>query len=330
MLNFSKYFCKRFCILLLTAVLASLFIFLALNILPGDVASVIAGSQASVEDIARIRETLGLNQPLILQYFNWLFNFFSGNLGVSKISGIDNLKQFQNASLVTIQIASISLFWTVVFGFILPILIQFTKTSEKLKTTLHNFKYGSLQNILLFISAIPTLYILILGILMFGKGTGFFSIFPTSGVNNSSSALFFPSLLIGIICGAKLMRFVNNSLVESSNKNYVYNFASGSTTWKTAVLKSGLRAQFTPILNVLVLTASELISGVVIVEKLFVFKGIGSILVEDVLKRDLVKVQSEVFLLVLLVLLIGFILDLVIGLIDIRAVRDGGKIWRRV
>jgi peptide/nickel transport system permease protein len=298
-----KYTVSKAMMALVALFVTSVVIFLCLHILPGDMASIIGGNNATAQDLERIREQLGLNQPLYLQYFDWLFKFVTGDLGRSSLTGLSISDEVVKKASVTFPLCLMSLLFAVVLGILGGLLTGYKQRNSR---------------IFLLISSVPGIWLGLIFIELLGKGMGILNLLPTSGVVMTTSALIMPALVCGIISGARLYRLTVAAVADSKDDDYALNYASQGHSRRYSTYRSGVRSRLTPIISATVLTGAEMITGVVMLEKLFVLPGIGSMLVVDVMRRDIFKVQSELLLFVMLIIVIGFVLDIILGLVDPR------------
>ncbi|MDR2082570.1 MAG: ABC transporter permease [Candidatus Ancillula trichonymphae] len=299
----AKYIASKMVMALVALFVTSVVIFLCLHLLPGDMASIIGGNNASAEDLERIRVQLGLNQPLLLQYRDWLLKFVTGDLGHSSLTGLSISDEVVKKASVTFPLCLLSLLIAVVLGVLGGLLTGYKQRSSR---------------IFLLVSSTPGIWLGLIFIEVLGKGMGVLNLLPTSGAVMTTGALIMPALVCGVISGARLYRLTVAAVSNSEDDDYVLNYAAQGFSRRYATYKSGVRSRITPIISSTVLTGAEMITGVVMLEKLFVLPGIGSMLVTDVMRRDIFKVQSELLLFVILIISIGFVLDIILGLVDPR------------
>ena len=174
--------------------------------------------------------------------------------------------------------------------------------------------------------AIPALWGGLLLILLFSRGSGLLGLFPSQGFpqdgwNEPGKAvwsLVLPALSVGVIVGASIMRYTRSALESYVSSGYVDMARACGMTRTQAALNVGLRLAMPQLVSVVGLTFASMITGVMVVENLFALPGIGNGLVTDVGNRDLIAVQSELFLLAAFFLLVGLIVDLLHRLLDPR------------
>lgn len=294
--------------------IASLVIFAALRLLPGDVAQVIGGTQASPERIAQIRELLGLDRPLPLQYTDWMGGVLRGDLGVSALTGTPVVAELAQKAQVTIPLTLLALLVALLFAVPLGVLTAYRHRNPALRVV------GSLS---LVAAAVPVVWAGLLAILVFSSVLGWFPAqgFPRDGWQDPLGALrslALPALTIGLVEGAILFRFVRSATLSALRAEHVRTAMSQGSTRLRALLGHGLPGVGLSVVSVLGLQAAALLVGAVVVEQLFALPGLGRMLVADVGTRDLPKVQSTLLVLTGVILVIGALVDVVHRAIDPR------------
>ncbi|MFT4279934.1 ABC transporter permease [Microbacterium sp.] len=313
----TRFLLGRTLLLLLGLVVASLLIFLALRVLPGDVAQVIGGTKATPEQVEKIRESLGLNQSLATQYTSWVAGLLRGDLGSSLLTGRPVGDDLAHRFQVTLPLTLLSLAIALVVA--LPLGTYAALRHDRPIGVAVGFGSQTL-------AAVPALWAGLLLILLFGRGVGLVGILPTSGFPRTGwqdpgaalTALVLPALTIGLIEGAVLLRFVRSAALEALDQDYVRAGAARGLTRPQALVRHGLPNVGLSVVSVSGLIFAGLITGAVLIEALFNLPGVGRMLVDDVGSRDIAKVQGEVIFLTGIVLVIGAVIDVTHRLIDPR------------
>ncbi|MCU1407173.1 MAG: transporter permease [Glaciihabitans sp.] len=294
--------------------IASILIFLTLRVLPGDVAQVIAGTQSSPERVAAIRDTLGLNQPLPVQYLEWIGNALHLDLGESLVTGTPVIEELTEKAEVTIPLGLMALLLGLLIG--LPLGVVSAVRNARASGIIVS---GAAQTL----AAVPIVWAGLLGVVVFSLTLGLLPAqgFPRGGWEEPGRAirsLVLPAVTIAVIEGAVLLRFVRSAVLEAIGQDYVRTAAAKGLTLNKALLRHGLPNVALGIISVLGIQVAGVVVGTVVVEQLFNLPGIGRMLVTDVGNRDLPKVQSELLMLTGLVLIVGFVVDLIHRMIDPR------------
>ncbi|MBY6060744.1 ABC transporter permease [Microbacterium esteraromaticum] len=309
-----RYTLTRGALLVAGLLVSSVIIFLTLRVLPGDVAQLIAGTQASEATVEALRRSLGLDRPLIVQYLEWIGGVLRGDLGTSQLSGASVSAELLEKAQVTVPLGlmalTIALLIAVPFGII--------------SAMLRGRAGGTAMSVSAqAVAAVPVIWAGMMLVVVFAHWLGWLPAqgFPRAGwaaPGKAFEALLLPALTIGLVEGAMLMRFVRSATLQAAGQDFVRTAAAKGLTRRRALVQHGIPAVGLSIVTVLGLQIAGIIVGSVVIEQLFTLPGIGRMLVADVGTRDLVKVQSELLVLTGFVLIIGFIVDLVHHAIDPR------------
>jgi len=309
-----RYALTRGALLIAGLLVSSAIIFLTLRVFPGDVAQLIAGTQASPATVEALRQSLGLDRPLAAQYVDWIGGILRGDLGTSQLSGASVSAELVEKSRVTVPLGlmalAIALLIAVPFG-ILSALLRGRAGGTAMSV-------GAQA-----VAAVPVIWAGMMLVVVFAHWLGWLPAqgFPRSGWSTpwqAFEALLLPALTIGIIEGAMLMRFVRSATLQAAGQDFVRTAAAKGLTRRQALIRHGIPAVGLSIVTVLGLQVAGIIVGSVVIEQLFTLPGIGRMLVADVGTRDLVKVQSELLVLTAFVLIVGFLVDLVHHAVDPR------------
>lgn len=309
-----RYALTRLALLLLGLFVASALIFLTLRVLPGDVAQLIAGVNATPEQIAAIRERLGLDAPLLAQYGAWVGGIFTGDLGRSQLTGTPVMDELLQKAEVTIPLGLLAL--TIALLVALPFgVLSAVRRGRPDGTAL---SVGAQA-----VAAVPVVWAGMMLVIVFAVWLGWLPAqgFPRAGWDEPGLALrslLLPAITIGVIEGAMLMRFVRSATLQAVGQDYVRTAAAKGLTRTQALLRHGLPNVGLSIITVLGLQVAGIIVGAVVIEQLFGLPGIGRMLVADVGNRDLPKVQGELLALTGFVLIVGFVVDLAHRVMDPR------------
>ncbi len=309
-----RYTLTRGVLLIAGLLMSSVLIFLTLRVFPGDVAQLIAGTQASPAAVEALRESLGFNRPLIVQYGEWIGGVLTGDLGTSQLSGASVGAELAEKAQVTVPLGlmalAIALLIAVPFG-ILSALWRGRASGTALSVSAQA------------LAAVPVIWAGMMLIVVFAVWLGWLPAqgFPRGGWEHpwqALRALILPALTIGIVEGAMLLRFVRSATLQARGQDFVRTAAAKGLSRNRALVQHGIPAVGLSIVTVLGLLVAGIIVGSVVIEQLFTLPGIGRMLVADVGTRDLIKVQSELLVLTGLVLVIGFIVDLIHHFVDPR------------
>ena len=293
----------------------SLLVFVLLRMLPGDVAAVIAGTNAAPERIASLRTELGLDKSYVAQYGDWMLGLLHGDLGVSTIGGKAVSAQVASRASVTFPLIIVSLLIALAIGLPLGCAAVLTRNARL---------RGLCHGIAIVAGAIPALWGGLLLILLFSRGSGLLGLLPAQGFPDNGwgaplqalASLILPALATGVTAGASIMRYTRAAVGDK---------ASSQAVDMAMVLRVALRLATPQLVSVIGLTFAQMVTGVMVVENLFALPGLGTMLVTDVGNRDLIAVQSELFLLATFFLLLGLVVDVVHRALDPR-LKDAGLV----
>ncbi|MCU1527475.1 MAG: transporter permease [Frondihabitans sp.] len=316
----TRFVLSRLLLLVIGLLVASALIFFTLRLLSGNVAQVIAGTQSSPAQVAAITKSLGLDRPLLVQYGSWLVGIVHGDLGSSLVTGSPVSQQLAQKLSVTLPLAGLSLVIGLVLGIPLGVLSALRR--RRISGTIISVVAQAF-------AAVPAVWGGMILIAVFAVAL---KILPTQGYPTDGWAepgqalrsLFLPALTIGVIEGAVLLRFTRSATLSALDDDYVRTAAAKGLTRTQAVIRHGLPNVMLSVVSVLGVQIAALIVGAVLVEQLFNLPGVGRMLVSDVGVRDLTKVQGELLALTGLVLIVGFVVDLVHRSVDPR-LREVGE-----
>ncbi|NLA09483.1 MAG: ABC transporter permease [Microbacteriaceae bacterium] len=273
--------------------------------IPGDAAIVAAGENASQERIEQVREQMGLNRPAIVQYFVWMGELLTGNLGTSLISGHTNAEMIATALPVTVSLALLALTWSLIAGVLIGTFAGLNRDSwiDRTLTALTTFGL-----------AVPTFWIGLILVVTFAlqlrmfPATGFTPI--TEGVGPWLSHLVLPALALGTTTAAEIARQTRAGMIDVLEQDYIRTAtAKGLPRW-IVVGKHTTKNAAIPVVTVFGLQAAALIGGSVIIEQVFAMPGLGSLALRSIIERDFPVIQAFVVVVTLFVLAINLLVDI--------------------
>ena len=237
-----------------------------------------------------------------------------GDLGTSQLNGASVAAELAQKAQVTVPLASLSLLIALVIA--VPLGIGSAMLRGRTAGTALNVAAQA-------VAAVPVVWAGMMLVVVFAVWLGWLPAqgFPRDGWADPGAALqalLLPALTIGVVEGALLLRFVRSATLQAAGQDFVRTAAAKGLTRNRALIQHGLPAVGLSVITVLGIQVAGIIVGSVVVEQLFTLPGIGRMLVADVGTRDLVKVQGELLVLTGMVLVIGFVVDLVHRAIDPR------------
>ncbi len=266
----------------------SLFIFFSVELLPGDLAENILGQAATPESVAALRTKLGLDQPGYVRYWQWASGVFSGDLGVAVTSGRPV------SELILVRIGNTFFLAIVAAAIAVPLALCLGMLTALLRNTV----FDRVANALTLSSiSVPEFFIAYILIFVLGISAGWF---PTvSDVTDDMSLwdrvyeIILPALTLTMVVTAHMMRMARAALVNLLSRPYIEMSRLKGAGNARMILVHALPNAAAPIASVVALNLAYLITGVVVVEVVFVYPGLGQLLVDSVAKRDLPVVQAS-------------------------------------
>jgi ABC-type dipeptide/oligopeptide/nickel transport system permease component len=303
-----KYILRRVLVSLPTMILTISIIFFGLRVLPGDPAQSILGENANPEALEKIREQMGLNIPLWQQYFYFLGDTLQGNFGDSLISGKAVSEQLLESFPNTLLLAFASIIIGCMIGIPLGILSA-RKQNTKMDTGIRLFAMVG-------ISSPPFL----LGILMILAFSLKIPIFPSMGLGEGFWEklyhLLLPSLTLGIILSAVMMRFTRSSMLDEINQDYIRTARAKGIPERLVIYKHVLRNTLIPVVTIIGLNMTSLISGAVLTETIFSRPGLGNLAVGAIIARDFPVLQGCLILFTVVVMVVNLLVDISYSMIN--------------
>ncbi|MEM0989446.1 MAG: ABC transporter permease [Pseudomonadota bacterium] len=278
---------KRLGLGLVTLLVISILIFFAVELLPGTVAEAVLGQSATPETVAALEEKMGLNDPAPVRYLSWLAGAVTGDFGISLISEERVAEKIGPRFANTLFLAAYAAVIAVPISIILGVIVAL----------LRNSIFDRVANVvtLTFISS-PEFFLAYILILYFAVKTGMFP--PNSTLQSDMTfneliyRTFLPALTMVLVVMAHMMRMTRAAIINLLSSPYIEMARlKGVSPW-SVIVHHALPNAWAPIINVVALNLAYLITGVVLVEVVFVYPGIGQLLVDSVQKRDFPVVQA--------------------------------------
>ena len=294
-------------------VLASILVFLAMRLIPGDPALLLVGVDASAEDIEQVRERLGLNEPLVEQYVSWLTGAVQGDFGPSFTKGAEVALLMKVAVLPSAELAVAGYLFALSFGIPLGIIAGLKPggAGDYVATGFTMFTLG-IPNFVLGILLIWVLAVLLGWLPITGR------VPITEDPVAALKFLVMPTIAVGAGTAAVLARFVRASIMETLNQDYVRTARAKGLQERSVVLRHAMRNALIPVITVAALQIGFLISGAVIVEVVFARPGFGSLLIGGVVGRDYQLIQGMLVVLVTVFVVVNTLADVAYGFADPR------------
>ena len=309
----SGFIIKRFGMMLLTGALATIVIFLVLEVAPGDPAEFMMGVSATPEALAALREELGTNQPLFTRYFTWVSQILSGNYGTSFTYREPVSDLISERLWISIPLAILALMISTIIA--IPAGIA---AASRRNSLLDNFiRAGSQVGI-----AVPNFWLALLMVSVFSIAFGWFTSggFPgwNAGLGPALKALLLPAIALALPQAAILTQVTRSATLEVLERDFMKTALAKGLTHNQAVWRHALRNALLPVLTIIGLQFSFLIAGSIIIENVFYLPGLGRLVFQAVEQRDLVVVRGVLIVLVFVIIFASFVTDLAYAIADPR------------
>ena len=314
-----KYAAKRIAMLLLTMVIVSLLAFVAFDLISGDPATAMLGTEATPEKVAALREQLGLNRPLMVRYGEWLLGFFTGDLGVSYSYRQPVWDLIAPKVLVTLCLSGLT--FVLIVAVSIPLGLRSARSSGGI--------LGGVRTLVnQLCMAVPPFFTGILLSWLFSTLLRWFvhGQFPglDKDLGGSLKYLFFAALALAIPRIAMTVRMLRSTVQGEMRKDYVRTAISRGNDRGGVLYRHVLKNALVPVVTFLAQTMAEIVASSIVVEQVFAIPGLGRMLVSSIANRDYPTVQAIVVILAFWVVLAGTVADLLNQRIDPRLRLGGG------
>ncbi|WP_377810537.1 glutathione ABC transporter permease GsiC [Azospirillum sp. A29] len=291
-----KYLVGRLAGILPVLLVISVFVFGFVHLLPGDPARLVAGSDATQQDVELVRQDLGLDQPLWVQYGRFLGNAVQGEFGRSMKSKRPVSQEIGERFMPTFYLTVVAMVWATLAG----LLIGVASATKRGRWQDHVGMVVAVSGI-----AFPSFWLGLLMIDLFSVKLGWL---PTSGYGTWQHYVM-PSLTLGLGVAAVMARFTRSAFIEIAREDYVRTARAKGVPARLVVWKHTLRNALIPIITMVGLQFGFLLGGSIVVETVFSWPGLGRLLVDSVNYRDYTVIQAEILLFSLEFIIINLLVD---------------------
>lgn len=304
---------RRAGVLLASLLVSSILVFAFMAVLPGDPARVALGVNASDAAVAELRADFGLDRPLLVQFFDWVRGLVTFDLGTSYMTRAEIGPMIADRLMVTLWLVGTAMLLALVIAVPLGVLMA--------------LRHGSATGVVLSVLsqvgvAVPAFLAGVLLITLFAVTLGWL---PANGWTPPAEdpgmflkQLLLPVLSLALVQSAVVARYVRSAVLEVLREDYLRTARAKGRGPTQALIRHGLRNASVPVVTILGLQLATLLIGAVVVERVFVIPGLGSLLLDSVSNRDLILVQDVVMILVAAVLIVNFVVDMLYLVIDPR------------
>ena len=300
-----KFISKRVLMLIPVLIGVSLIVFTLMQLSPGDPAMIILGAQAAPEDIAILRESMGLNDPLIVQFFRFLFGMFTLDFGTSYKDGMPVLTKLLEALPYTAQLTFSAVLLALIVGIPAGIISATKQYSifDRVATVAALIGFST-----------PNFWLSIMLILVFSVNLQWL---PVSGTG-SILHLVLPSIALGLQSAAVFTRMTRSSMLEVLNMDYIRTARAKGLSERIVILKHALKNALIPVITVVGLQIGLLFGGAILTETVFAWPGVGRLMIDSIRAKDTPVVQGGVIFAASIFVFINLLVDILYAYVDPR------------
>lgn len=282
-----------------------LVVFLIMQLVPGDPAVILAGESATQEQIEQIRHQLGLDRPLIVQYFSYLGDVITGDLGTSIRSNRPVLDEILTRLPVTFELA----FWSILVTIVLGVFAGVISATKQ-----YSFSDISLMIVALLGVSLPNFWLGLMLILYFGVKI---QIFPVAGWGTFMHVIL-PAITLGTGGAAIVARMTRSSMLEVIRQDYIRTAKAKGVKERLIVYKHALKNAMIPVITVVGLQFGTLLGGTVLTETVFAINGLGRFIIDSIRMRDLPAVQGSILVVSIIFVFVNMCVDIAYRLFNKR------------
>lgn len=299
-----RFFLKRCISMIPVLLMVSILAFAFVHMLPGDPARMMAGQDADPATIELLRQQLGLDKPLPVQYFRYIGNLFTGDLGMSLRTRIPVFDEIALRYAPTMILAMAGMLWSVIFG------VFFGAVAA-----IYSGKWQDYLAMFVSVSgiSIPQFW---LGLLLIQFLAVYLGWFPVAGYTGKFSELILPSLTLGATVAAIMARFTLSAFLDVLSEEYISTARAKGVSERLVMWKHAFRNALIPVVTMVGLQFGFLLGGSVVVETVFAWPGLGRYMIEAVSVRDYPVLQALLLLYSFHFVFINLLVDMVYALIN--------------
>jgi len=310
-----RYLVRRLLLLVPVLLGVSIIIFMVLHLAPGDPAEIMLGSQATQEDLARLRADLGLTEPLYVQYVRWLGLVVRGDLGRSIWMKRPVLAEVLGRLQATLVLTGAALLLSTVGGVALGIASATRPNSLLDRLSAVASLFGASMPVFWLGIVLMVVFALWLGWL---PASGMFSPYGGGDLRDLLAHLVLPAVTLAAASVTIIARLTRSTMLETLAQDYIRTARAKGVVERAVVLRHGLKNALIPIVTVVGVQAGYLLGGAVLTETVFAWPGVGTLMVQGILARDFPLVQGCVLVVALSFVLINLAVDLLYAWLDPR------------
>ena len=300
-----KYIGKRLLAMIPVILGLSFIIFTIMSLTPGDPASIILGEGATIQDIEALRDEMGLNDPLLVQYFRYMKDAIRGDFGTSYISKLSVTNELSQRFPTTLKLAIGSIAVMVIIGIPIGVLSAVKQ-------------YSLIDNIALFtammLTSMPAFFFGLTTMLLFSLKLGWL---PAMGVD-SLKHFILPCFTCAAVYLAHLIRMTRSNMLEVIRADYIRTARAKGASERTVVFKHALKNALLPIITIVGINFGAMLGGAVITESIFALPGLGTMTINGIRMKDTPTVMASILFVALMISILNLIVDIIYMLVDPR------------
>jgi peptide/nickel transport system permease protein len=307
------YLLRRFALMLITLFGMSVLIFVAMRLVPGDIADILVDSAGIVDPAQKlkIQHELGLDQTLVVQYGQWIGGLLHGDLGYAYVTEKPAIEEILPRLPISAKLARLALFFAVMIGVPLGVI------SAVKRNTLTDYilRVMSLSGL-----SLPAFWLGLLVLMLFVKLFGWIPIYnkPPATLWQELGLLSIPALTVGFRSSALMMRLTRSSMLEVLRQDYIRTARAKGASEQSVNYDHALRNAVLPVITIIGIEAAFLVGGLIVTETVFNIPGVARFVVEAVRNRDYPIVQNLVMFIGVVVVTINFLVDVLYTVVDPR------------
>ncbi len=309
----ASYLVRRTFLMVLTLFGMSVLIFVMLRLVPGNISDILFDAAGFVDpkEKARLERDLGLDLPILTQYWHWISGLVQGDLGFAYVTEKPAIEEIAPRIPVTVKLAVLALIFSVVFGVPLGV-ISAVRQNTAIDYVLRVLSLSGLS--------LPSFWLGLLILMLFVRYFGFIPIYtdPPATLWKELALLSVPAAAVGFRSSALIMRLTRSSMLEVLRQDYIRTARSKGATPGSVNYDHALRNAVLPVVTIIGIEAAFLIGGLIVTETVFNVPGVARFLVEAVIWRDYPIVQNLVMFIAVVVVVVNFIVDMTYMILDPR------------
>lgn len=301
----SKYILQRLAMMVVVVLGISFIVFTIMNLTPGNPAYLILGQSASPEQVARLEEEMGLNNPFFVRYFEYILNMFRGDFGTSYQTGLPVFQEILSRFPTTLTLSAAAMFIATIVGLPVGVISAVRQ---------YSFVDAASTIMALMFASIPSFVMGLILMLVFSLNL---RMFPATGVADWSGYVL-PAITLSTATMATLVRMTRSTMLEVMRQDYVRTARSKGAVEKDVILKHSLRNALLPIITVIGVDFGYLLGGTVVIESVFAVPGLGTLLITAIRMKDTPTVMAAIMFVTLAYSFVNLAVDIIYAFIDPR------------